>query len=513
MKLGTKLILSLVATLIVIMSVHGYWSIEQDRENTLREMRVGMIGLSHSIQAALRYIYSEERDIGATQRFIDSIGGPGNIHGVVVYDASAKPIAISASLTDTADYPALDPRAMLEINPKPVLANGTATDGYIETPAHPVYYRIEPILDSNNSLVGAFVLGRRGLGYNFALEARRNRIILTTSILIGLLSLVILFLVHRSLTRPMKQLIKGIREIGEGNWEKRLEVEGRNEISSLAVEFNQMSERLQELYSKLVHEQRERLNLERSLRQSDKLASVGQLAAGLAHEIGTPLNIIGGRAEFLLRRPRTQKEVNDNLQIIRSQIGRIAAIVRQLLEFSRRREAAFRNIEVLPLLEKVIGLLEHKIAEKNVRIELKADKSLPSISADADQLQQVFLNLLLNSLQALPYGGRIKISAAIVSDRTGGVVNDKPPGLCIEFEDNGAGISPEHISQVFDPFFTTKDIGEGTGLGLSVSYGIVKDHGGEIRVESQPGSYTRFSILLPIPHQEDAAWERRAALR
>ena len=274
-----------------------------------------------------------------------------------------------------------------------------------------------------------------------------------------------------------------------------------------------MSERLQELYSKLVQEQRERLNLERSLRQSDKLASVGQLAAGLAHEIGTPLNIIGGRAEFLLRRPRTQKEVNDNLQIVRSQIGRITAIVRQLLEFSRRREAAFRNIEVLPLLEKVIGLLEHKIAEKNVRIELKADKSLPSISADADQLQQVFLNLLLNSLQALPYGGQIKISAAIVSDRTGGVVNDKPPGLCIEFEDNGAGISPEHISQVFDPFFTTKDIGEGTGLGLSVSYGIVKDHGGEIRVESQPGSYTRFSILLPIPHQEDAAWERRAALR
>jgi signal transduction histidine kinase len=186
--------------------------------------------------------------------------------------------------------------------------------------------------------------------------------------------------------------------------------------------------------------------------------------------------------------------------------------VRQLLEFSRRREAAFRNIEVLPLLEKVIGLLEHKIAEKNVRIELKADKALPSISADADQLQQVFLNLLLNSLQALPYGGRINISAATVSDRNG-VVNDKPSGLCIEFEDNGAGISPEHIGQVFDPFFTTKDIGEGTGLGLSVSYGIVKDHGGEIHVESQPGSCTRFSILLPIANQEDAAWERRAALR
>ncbi|HEY1235596.1 MAG TPA: ATP-binding protein [Candidatus Binatia bacterium] len=512
MKLGTKLILFLVATSVVIMSVHGYWSIEQDRKNTLREMRVGMIGLSHSIQAALRYIYSAERDIVATQRFIDSIGRSGNIHGVVVYDITARPIATSASLTGTAGDPALDPQPVLDIDPKPVLASGKAIDGYIESRAHPVYYRIEPILDSNNSLVGAFVLGRRGASYNLTLETRRNRIILTTAVLIAILSFVIFFMVRRSLTRPIKQLISGIREIGEGNWEKRLDVEGQNEISSLAVEFNQMCHRLEELYRKLIQEQRERLNLERSLRQSDKLASVGQLAAGLAHEIGTPLNIIGGRAEFLLRRPRAQKEVNDNLQTIRSQIDRIAGIVRQLLEFSRRREPAFRRVEPLSLLEKVIRLLEHKIAEKNVMIDFEVDKSLPFISADADQLQQVFLNLLLNSLQALPYGGRIKISAAVALDGNE-AASEKQSRLCIEFEDNGAGITHEHIGQVFDPFFTTKDIGEGTGLGLSVSYGIVKDHGGEIRVQSELGGFTRFSVFLPTDRQEDAVWEKRAATR
>jgi hypothetical protein len=121
MKLGSKLILSLVATLIIIMSVHGYWSIEQDRENTLREMRVGMIGLSRSIQAALRYMYNNERDINATQRFIDSIGRSGNIHAVVVYDTAARPIATSASLTDTAGSPALDSRTVLDIDAKPVL--------------------------------------------------------------------------------------------------------------------------------------------------------------------------------------------------------------------------------------------------------------------------------------------------------------------------------------------------------------------------------------------------------
>jgi len=512
MKLGTKLILWLVTTLIITMSVHGYWSIKQDQENIVREMQVGILGLSRSIQAALRYIYSDERDIKATQRFIDSIARSGNIHGVVVYDTSAKPIAISASLTDTTGYPDLDPRAMLEIDPRPVLASGRGIDGYIESPAHPVYYRIEPILNSNDDPVGAFVLGRRGVGYNLILETRRNRIILTTFILIAVLTLVILLLVRRSLTRPIKLLIEGIRDIGEGSWEKRLEVKDKNEISSLALEFNHMCHRLQDLYGKLLQEQRERLNLERSLRQSDKLASVGQLAAGLAHEIGTPLNIIGGRAEFLLRRPRTQGEINDNLQIIRSQIDRIAGIVRQLLEFSRRREPAFRSVEILLLLEKVIGLLEHKIAEKNVNIDLKVDRSLPSIAADSDQLQQVFLNLLLNSLHALPPGGRIKIGAAMVPGENGGV-KEKEPRLCIEFEDNGAGISPEHVSQVFDPFFTTKDIGEGTGLGLSVSYGIVKDHGGEIRVESQPGQFTRFTVLLPMHDLKDTLLEKRAAIQ
>jgi signal transduction histidine kinase len=327
--------------------------------------------------------------------------------------------------------------------------------------------------------------------------------------LIALLTTVILILVQRNVSRPIKQLIERIRAIGEGRWEERIEIDGKNEISSLASEFNLMCERLEDLYGRFAREQHERLNLERSLRQSEKLASVGQLAAGLAHEIGTPLNIIGGRAEFLLSRPRSHKEIGDNLQIIRSQIDRIAGIVRQLLEFSRRREPAFRNVELLTLVRKVIGLLEHKIREKNVNIVIEVDETLPSIAADPDQMQQVFLNLLLNSLHALQAGGTIKISAAIASS---GSANGKEHKLCIEFEDNGAGIPAEHLSQVFDPFFTTKDVGEGTGLGLSVSYGIIKDHSGEIRVDSNPGQFTRFTIFLPVEDHNDSL-ETRIALQ
>jgi len=501
MKLGTKLIVCLVTTLIVTMLGHGYLSIQQDRENIVREMRVGMLGLSRSIQVALRYIYGDEQDIKATQNLIDGVGRAGNIHGVVVYALDAKTAVVSISLVDRENFPNLDPAPVLSIDPRPTLESGKTVEGFIEHPAHPVYYRVEPIFNNNDQLVGALVLGRRGLGFPNMLQARRNRIIVTTSILIVLLSLSILFLVRRNVSRPIAKLIERIRTVGVGPWDKRVETEGRDEISLVAREFNQMCERLQDLYGQLAKEQQDRLGLERNLRQSEKLASVGQLAAGLAHEIGTPLNIIGGRAEFLQRRQRSPEEISDNLQIICSQIDRIAGIVRQLLEFSRRREPAFRRMDLGLLLGNVVRLLEHKIEEKKVSVEIRIPESVPAIAADPDQLQQVFINLFLNSLHVLQPRGIIRISAvANETDDISGAFSGAERGVRIEFEDNGAGIPAEHIGQVFDPFFTTKDVGEGTGLGLSVSYGIIKDHGGEIRVESRLGQFTRFVIFLPM-HQ------------
>ncbi len=461
-------------------------------------MRVGMVGLSRSVQAALRFIYGDAHDVQATKDFIDGVGRPGNIHGVVIYDRSAQPVALSVSLTQTKEYPKLDPAPVLGISPREVLRTGEESEGLVENSAYPIYYRIGPIRNHDNQLIGAFVLARRGLDSSLILETRRNRIIVTSSIMIALLSLLILFFVRRNVVRPIDGLIERIRAIGDGRWQERLQIQEKSEISSLAGEFNRMCERLQDLYGRLIEEQQERLTLERNLRQSEKLASVGQFAAGLAHEIGTPLGIIGGRAEFLLRRQRSAEEIDDNLQIIRSQIDRIAGIVRQLLEFSRRREPAFRSVDLVQLLATVTGLLELKIVEKNIAVDVKIAPTLPSIKGDPHQLQQVFINLFLNSLHALPPGGTIEITAELVrhqsADDNGMVDDDK---LRINFEDNGAGIPAEYLAQVFDPFFTTKDVGEGTGLGLSVAYGIIKDHQGEIRVDSRPGAYTRFEIVLP----------------
>jgi len=185
--------------------------------------------------------------------------------------------------------------------------------------------------------------------------------------------------------------------------------------------------------------------------------------------------------------------------VIRSQSDRITAIVRQLLEFSRRQEPMFRSVELSVLLNHVRYLLEHQLLEKSIHVEINISPAQLIIQADPDLLQQVFINLFSNSLHALSPQGIIKIEAWRPPANTGhGSVH-------IIFEDNGIGIPPENIDHVFDPFFTTKDVGEGAGLGLSVTYGIIKEHGGEITVESEPEKFTRFVIQLPLGQQKAAS--------
>jgi len=497
MNLGTKLIVSLVTVIVLIMTVHGYLSIQQDQESIKRELSVGMRGFSRVLQAGLSRTLADKLDLKETQQFIDTAAPRGNIHGVIVYDLSGKPVAHSASMRYGIDFPELDPTPITRLDPRPVLQSGNGIDGYIQEPRNLIYYRTEPIVDSSNKLVGAFVLARQGYATFATIEQRRNRILTTTAVLVILLSLLGLILVRRSVTRPINALIRHIKEMSQDQREQSIEIKGRDEVASLAREFNLMCQKLQESHARLVGEQQEKLKLEQELRHSERLASVGRLAAGLAHEIGTPLNIIGGRSEYLLRRPRSAEELKDNLAVIRSQSDRIAAIVRQLLEFSRRREPVFQPVDLLGLLDNVKYLLAHQLRDKDIRVEMEGFSSLPRIDADPDLLQQVFINLYSNSLHALGPGGVVKIGAE-TTDR--GLTQASPGAsrwLRISFEDNGAGIAPEHIGRVFDPFFTTKDIGEGTGLGLSVSYGIIQEHGGDIHVESEPGRFTRFIIYLP----------------
>lgn len=505
MKLGTKIILLIVLTVTAMMTVHGYLSVQQDEENVMRGMRTGMRGFAQAVRAALRDLYANNQNVAATREFAREVAPRGNIHGLIVYDLAARPVAISSSLNFPNDFPELDPAPILKLDPRAVLRDKKELEGYVREKGSFIYYRIEPIYTSQGQAVGAFVLARHGAGAMASIVERRNRIIATTTALVVGLSLLVWIIVQRSIARPINRLIDRVREVGRGHWQQRIDIGSDDELGTLAREFNLMSEELQNIYHRLMAEQGAKLQLEQDLRRSERLASVGQLAAGLAHEIGTPLNIISGRAEQLLRRPRSADEIKDNLQIIRSQSERIAAIVRQLLDFSRRREPLFRKIDLAALLAQVKDLLEHQIESKRIQVSITHPPSSPALRADAELLQQVFINLFANSIFALKPGGTVNIRIELIDGEAGASSNGAGQGARIYFEDDGAGIAPENLGRIFDPFFTTKDVGEGSGLGLSVVFGIIKDHGGEIRVESELGKFCRFVIDLPAAAEPNVA--------
>ncbi len=225
------------------------------------------------------------------------------------------------------------------------------------------------------------------------------------------------------------------------------------------------------------------------LKEADRLASIGEMAAGLAHEINNPLGIIMGYTGMLLKEIDKEDPRRDDLEIIYKNTEACKKIVEDLLKFSRKTETKPQRTNISRIIDDVVDFLSYRLEEKDVNIHKELDRAMPEIMVDAEKIKQVFVNMVINAWQAVGEGGNIWLRTYMNADATRAIV---------EIEDDGCGIKPEHKGRVFEPFFTTKEPGEGTGLGLSVSYGIVKEHGGEILVNSTPGEGTVFVIELPI---------------
>ncbi|HEY7180681.1 MAG TPA: ATP-binding protein, partial [Blastocatellia bacterium] len=231
----------------------------------------------------------------------------------------------------------------------------------------------------------------------------------------------------------------------------------------------------------------ERVGLEAQLQQSDKLSSIGLLAAGVAHEVNTPLAGISSYSQMLMQQIPDNDPRRQLLEKIHRQTSRASSIVNNLLNFSRVTEARYAPVDLNRVIDDTIQLLEAQLRNTEIEVVRSYADELPPAFGDGPKLQQVLMNLILNARDAMPQGGRLEISTEAGED-----------SVVIEVRDNGLGIAPEHLAKIYDPFFTTKQIGKGTGLGLAVSYGIISDHGGHIDVESNLGEGTRFQITLPL---------------
>jgi hypothetical protein len=231
----------------------------------------------------------------------------------------------------------------------------------------------------------------------------------------------------------------------------------------------------------------DRDELERRLVQADKLSSIGLLAAGVAHEVNTPLAVISTYAQMLAKQISGDEQKFKLLDKIAKQTFRASEIVNSLLSFSRTSPTEFVEVDLNKVIRETLTLIEHQLEKASIEVKLTLESGLPGVKANSGKLQQVFLNLFLNARDAMETGGTL----AIRTWNEDGFAR-------IEVADSGQGIPPEHLERIYDPFFTTKGSRKGTGLGLSVTYGIVREHGGAIRVESRPGAGARFHVELPL---------------
>ncbi len=306
---------------------------------------------------------------------------------------------------------------------------------------------------------------------------QRAMFLFLMSILIFLgLGILVAFYLARVLVRPMDQMHKAMDKIAHGDFTPIPESSSSEEFRSLFRAFNRMSHELEEHQEQLL--------------QSRKIAAIGTLTSGIAHELNNPINNIVLTAETLKEdfSQLEQEEARGLIHDILIQADRASEIVKGLLDFSRSERPEFEPLAVSGVIDETLKLVRNQVMLSGIQVEREIPPEIPLISGDRKSLQQVFLNLFINAIQAMPDGGSLLIN----------VHTEDGHWLKIEIEDTGLGIEPEHLPRIFDPFYTTKEVGRGTGLGLSVTYGIIEKHGGHIEAHSQKGQGTSFTITLPI---------------
>ncbi|MEW6378424.1 MAG: ATP-binding protein [bacterium] len=358
---------------------------------------------------------------------------------------------------------------------------------------------------------------------------RSKKFIVWATLFVISLAILCSLLIPPGLTRPIRHLTQFANRIASGgDLSETIRIENQDEIGQLASSFNRMIQALRKsreeleewgktLEKKVETRTRDLKDAYRQLEmtqgqlvQSSKLASIGELAAGMAHEINNPMTVIVGYSELLLDEVTPGTENHVYVQGILEAGQRISMIIRNLLTFARQGTQERSRASIPVLIDRALSFMEKRMEKDGIRIERDYEPGLPDIYVRMGQLGQVFLNLIINARDALLEKSETASGdfAKVLKVQVRKVEENDIPAIRITFRDTGAGIKPENLSRVFDPFFTTKREDKGTGLGLSISYGIIKDHQGSIRVESREGEYTMFTIDLPANQISSCSKER-----
>jgi two-component system NtrC family sensor kinase len=316
-------------------------------------------------------------------------------------------------------------------------------------------------------------------------------------------SLMLILIFYRFISRPVAKLELGMKRLATGDLDTPIDIQSRDEMGLLAETFNAMAQDIkryrenmenwtQSLQEEVDKKTAEIVRAQEQMINAEKLASLGRMAAGVAHELNSPLTGILTFTHLLKdRTPPDRKQDLEDMDLIIEQSERCTKIIKGMLGFARKGASESMDIDVNELLDDTVEMVRNQVKFHNVQIWMEFVENIPPLTLDPNQLQQVFLNLLTNAADAMNDRGSISIATRVVGE-------DPERSVEIEFTDTGPGIYPNNLAKIFEPFFTTKPVGQGTGLGLPVSYGIVKKHGGDITVKSKVGEGTSFFVHLPL---------------
>jgi two-component system NtrC family sensor kinase len=488
MKTSARLILILTIAVGILMTAGGYFMLRQRGEALEQAMRSEVQAHAVTLRIALERLYRVGKQTDA-QELIDRMSENQRIYGVVLFSNDGQVAMVSDELVaDEIKFPT-------EVNR--VLATGETVETRRVINDQEVFSILLPI-NAGGEREGVLEIA---LPIVFIREdyARARREIVFFALLLFLTMIFIVIVVTRySVLRPIDELLQGARALGRGDLNYRVIVPANdNEFAMLEREFNRMADNLEEQRNTADREMDQRLKLERQLRHTENLASVGRLAAGVAHEIGTPLNVIEVRAEQILQDLDDSKERRRrHATIILTQVERITNIVRQLLHLARPYNIKRGVVDLNELISSTLEMLETKLQPARIVTDFKPDRDA-RVSGDGEFLRQVFINLIVNAIHAMPDGGHLRISYATEVKEKDGIRY-----LAVRISDSGTGIAEENIPFLFDPFYTTKDVGSGVGLGLPVSRRIVEEHHGWIDVENnnEDGGAT-FTVYLQLAEE------------
>ena len=504
MRIATKLMLLLLLTVAAVMVGFGFVRIRQEKQRLIAELERNLMSLASTMKLVVEHALRDRKPQDIRELLAEMVRQPNPVDGIRIFDHRLEEISSAVSdLAATAPAP--------QAEREQVLKSGRMIVAYLDSPTNPTGYVILPLRNAPEVIIGVLEVTHVATEVERQIRVAIRNEVLRLMLLSVSIALVIWLSVRITIRRPIAQLVQIAQTFGGGDLTRHFDLKRRDEIGQLASTFNQMAESLEESQRRHQAEENRRIMLERQLRHADKLAAIGKLTSELAHEVGSPLNVISGRARILRREFPEGDARGENLDIIRSQVDRISGFVKRLLKIARPSQMRRERTDLAPAIREVVTFLASELREKQADLVLLLPPALPAVMGDRDGLSQLFLNLIMNATAAISSGGRIEVAAVPAEDPTLGgsrgvpEAESKPGGIEIRVTDNGHGIAPEILPRVFEPFFSTK-AGEGTGLGLSICQDIIREHGGRITVESRPGEGATFRIWLPalpyeVPHE------------